>query len=83
MSYEPRICRFCKKSEDSSRLLKYEVRHYAHAKCGLAAQGVAFLDHFTDWQCTQFPYFAALGHGVETLAELMRRCDKYAAENPK
>jgi hypothetical protein len=75
------ICRFCKKYENEGRfkLVKYGVRHYAHADCGLEARGVGFLDSLTDWQCTQFPYRAAADAGTDILAELILRCDRYNA----
>lgn len=76
---EIRVCRFCKASEDSSRFVKYGVRHYAHAACGLKAQGVAFFDNLTDWRCTQFPYEAARDAGEAFAAELSLRCERYAA----
>jgi hypothetical protein len=70
-------CRFCK--QYGANLVKYEVRHYAHAKCGLAAKGVAFFATLTDWQCTQFPYLAAHNAGPAVEAELQRRCALHAA----
>lgn len=57
-------CRFCKKSDDAGRLVKYGPRHYAHARCGLDAQGVAFLDNLTDWQVSTFPYLVAKEYGL-------------------
>ena len=70
-------CRFCKKDEDEGNypLVKYGVRHYAHADCGLKAQGARFFDNLTDWQCTQFPYLAAKKAGLETV--LKGICDRY------
>lgn len=37
MSGEIRVCRFCRGSE--TRLLKYDVRHYAHTDCFLREKG--------------------------------------------
>jgi hypothetical protein len=72
-------CRFCKGS-DEHMMVKYEVRHYAHAKCGLEAKGVAFFAYLTDWQCyAQFPYMAAVDAGPEFVAELERRCELHVA----
>lgn len=63
-----RVCRFCK--GDEGTLLKYSVRHYAHAQCGLEARGGAFLDNFTDWQLAcQFPYLVAKRFGVEGILD--------------
>ena len=61
-------CRFCKE-QTSASLIKYGVRHYAHAECGLKAQGPAFLDNLHDWQCGQFPYFIAKKYGLEKVIE--------------
>lgn len=71
-------CRFCKKDEDEGNfpLIKYGVRHYAHADCGLKAKGAEFFDNLTDWQCTQFPYIAAKKAGVANVLEA--RCAQYA-----
>ena len=76
-------CRFCgPRGGGKYRLIKYGVRHYAHADCGLAKKGRAFLDALTDWQCTQFPYFAAKDAGPAFVAELLRRCDRYEQRPP-
>lgn len=78
-------CRFCKAHDTAgTRLVKYAVRHYAHAVCGFKAQGVGFLANLTDWQCfSEVPYRAACEAGPEVEAELIRRCDKYQKENPQ
>lgn len=70
-----RTYRFCKKQTDN--LIKYNTRHYAHAACGLKAQGPAFLDNLTDWQCTRFPYFPAKDAGVLPILE--QRIARYEA----
>lgn len=65
-------------------MVKYEVRHYAHAVCGFKAKGKAFLDTLTDWQCfSTVPYRAACEAGADVEAELIRRSDKYQAEHPE
>jgi hypothetical protein len=69
-------CRFCK-NHDQDQLVKYGVRHYAHAKCGLKAMGAAFFDRLTPWQATQFPYFAAKDAGLEQA--LIARCNEHRA----
>lgn len=75
------VCRFCKE-HGGSNLIHYATRHYAHAKCGFAAKGVAFLATLSDWQChAQVPYRAAVEAGPEVEAELVRRSNKYTAEN--
>lgn len=71
-------CRFCGGCESHNDLIKYGVRHYAHAKCGLQAKGAAFFDSLHDWQIRNFPYFAAKDAGLE--GELMRRFDAIPPE---
>jgi hypothetical protein len=68
-------CRFCKEYGDN--LIHYGTRHYAHAACGLKAKGVAFFDSLTDWQCTRFPYAAAVKAGPGVAADLALRCERY------
>jgi hypothetical protein len=64
-------------------MVKYNVRHYAHAACGFKAKGVAFLAALTDWQCfSEVPYRAAVEAGANVEAELVRRANKYQQENP-
>lgn len=67
-------CRFCKDwHEGKYGLVKYGVRHYAHADCGLKAKGSAFFDLLSDWQLNQFPYFAAKDCGLDaSLVEKIR-----------
>ena len=62
-------CRLCHGYRGS--LIKYGVRHYAHADCGLQRWGAAFFDRLHDWQLKQFPYFAAKKAGLAE--ELVRR----------
>jgi hypothetical protein len=55
-------CRFCQKAsyEDHKYpMVKYGVRHYAHADCALKARGAAFFARLTPWQLTTFPALAA------------------------
>jgi hypothetical protein len=73
-------CRLCKARGDSAtegRLIKYEVRHYAHAACALRKWGDAFFDRITPWQAShQFPYMVAkrMGHAeaLERRAQAQR-----------
>lgn len=60
----PRECRVCKQTADTSDLVKYAVRHYAHAECALKKWGAAFFDRLTPWQCGNFPYLIAAKYGV-------------------
>lgn len=65
-------CRVCK-NEEASRgpLIKYSVRHYAHADCALAKWGAGFFDRLTSFQLSQFPFHSAQRAGL--LGELERR----------
>lgn len=57
-------CRFCK--EYGNNLLKYEVRHYAHAKCLLDAKGARAFDYFSRWQLErQWPFIPVVEAGLE------------------
>jgi hypothetical protein len=57
-------CRFCKEYGDN--LLKYEVRHYAHAKCLLDAKGAAAFDFFHRWQLEhEWPYGPIVKAGLQ------------------
>jgi hypothetical protein len=69
-------CRFCKEQTDDE-LVKYGVRHYAHAECAMKEVGASFFDRLTPWQATQFPYLAAKRAGH--LAALEARCAEYRA----
>lgn len=55
-------CRFC--GENDEDLVKYGVRHYAHAKCGLAREGVKFLDRLPLAELESFPALAAFDVGL-------------------
>ena len=58
-------CRFCK-DYDESQLVKYEVRHYAHASCLMKAKGAAAFDYFSAWQLeTQWPYLPVIRAGLQ------------------
>ena len=46
-------------------LIKYSLRHYAHAECGLKKWGDAFFDRMHPWQARNFPYLTALRLGHE------------------
>ena len=75
-------CRFCGMGEgdrsngiDHYKLVKYGVRHYGHADCLLRVKGAAAFQLLTPWQCTQFPYSAAVEAGLAK--ELESRCSEY------
>lgn len=68
-----RTCRFCGESGD--RLVKYEVRHYAHGGCLLDARGRTVFGSLSLNALENFPYFAAKDRGMEDalMAEVERR----------
>jgi hypothetical protein len=64
-------CRFCKRQEPTynrewgrTNLWKYGVRHYAHAECGMRAQGAGFFDHFDAQRLKAFPYLIVVELGL-------------------
>lgn len=59
-------CRLCRNTDDGT-LIKYSVRHYAHAECGMRKWGLAFFDRLHQWQLEAFPYLIAhkYGHAEE------------------
>ena len=58
-------CRFCK-DDDQNQLVKYEVRHYAHASCLMKAKGAKAFDYFGAWQLeTQWPYLPVIRAGLQ------------------
>jgi hypothetical protein len=60
-------CRLCKKASFDAHkypMIKYGVRHSAHADCALGKWGVEFFDRLTPWQLTQFPALAAYDAGL-------------------
>ncbi|WP_411887390.1 hypothetical protein [Hydrocarboniphaga effusa] len=73
-------CRVCKESELEKGhypLVKYSVRHYAHADCALKKWGAAFFDRLTHYQLTRFPALAASRVGLSD--ELGRRIEQGAS----
>lgn len=66
-------CRLCHADCEQSwdPLIKYGIRHYAHASCGLKRWGAAFFDRLHGWQIEHFPYFTAKKLGFAE--ELERR----------
>jgi hypothetical protein len=40
-------------------MMKYSVRHYAHARCGIVRFGREWLDKQPRWIMAQFPWFLA------------------------
>lgn len=71
-------CRVCKQDDESPgdrQMIKYGVRHYAHAACALRKWGAAFFDRLTPYQATRFPYLVAVRASVS--AALERRAQQY------
>jgi hypothetical protein len=72
--YRLNTCRLCGKSElgrYSTNLVKYGVRHYVHAECGLKKWGAAFLDKIPQYEIGHLPYRAVKAAGL--MAEVERR----------
>lgn len=62
-------CRFCKESAPHSEMLRYSVRHWAHAVCLYRHKGIEFLNELYTWQLRHLPIVALMGAGV-TLEQL-------------
>jgi hypothetical protein len=45
-------------------LIKYGVRHYAHADCALTRWGASFFDRLPDWPLKRFPVLSAERAGL-------------------
>ena len=61
-------CRLCHRWEcsvETGPMLKYGVRHYAHARCGFVRWGVDWFNKQPRWVMEQFPYFTAKALGIE------------------
>jgi hypothetical protein len=50
---------------DSTNLIKYSTRHYAHAECAMQKWGCEFFGRIQPWQANNFPYFVAKKYGCE------------------
>jgi hypothetical protein len=67
-------CRLCddwRTNATTGPLVKYSVRHYAHADCALTRWGAGFFDRLALWPLMNFPAHAAARHGL--LGELEAR----------
>lgn len=64
-------CRYCK--SQSGRMVKYEVRHYAHHACWMKKWGSAGFGMLHLWQLRQFPYLVAKELGLLPALEAMIR----------
>jgi hypothetical protein len=62
-------CRFCGRYNEP--LIKYGVRHYAHAACAFEKLGAAFLDRINPSRLGELPYFELEKRGL--LKEVERR----------
>jgi hypothetical protein len=49
-----RECRFCHETTLDSELVKYGIRHYAHATCYLKTHGVKGVDRLPTFQKYRF-----------------------------
>jgi hypothetical protein len=64
-----RTCRFCGKYAPESECVKYEVRHYAHHRCYLAAGKP--LEALKGWQIGEFPFRLLKDLGLLDKAEAL------------
>lgn len=53
-------CRLCHKFDE--HLVRYGIRHYAHADCGLQKWGAQFFNKLSQYECEQFPAMVASRH---------------------
>lgn len=61
-------CRLCGEWECShltGPMLKYSVRHYAHARCGCSRWGVEWLDKQPTWIVQDLPWTLVATLGIE------------------
>ncbi len=78
---EYRTCRFCKKNEDSSNMVKYGTRHYAHHECFLNGLGTDGLSRLNQTQLERFPKALARKHNVHVFLKMCLNAER--AENAK
>lgn len=57
-------CRFCKETAPQSEMMKYGVRHHAHAVCLYQHRGIEAIDALHTWQLRHLPIVAMMGAGV-------------------
>lgn len=57
-------CRFCKETALHSEMLRYSVRHWAHAVCLYQHKGIEFFNEMYTWQLRRLPIVALMGAGV-------------------
>ncbi len=74
------MCRFCKQSAPQSEMMKYGVRHHAHAVCLYHRQGIEAINALHTWQLRHLPVVAMMGAGV-TLEQVRVWQARIAAED--
>ncbi len=57
-------CRFCKESAPQSEMVRYGVRHHAHAVCLYQHRGIEAIDELHTWELRHLPVVAMMGAGV-------------------
>ncbi len=57
-------CRFCKESALQSAMVKYGVRHHAHAVCLYQHRGIEAIDKLHTWQLRHLPIVGMMEAGV-------------------
>jgi len=57
-------CRFCKETVPQSEMVKYGVRHHAHAVCLYRHRGIDAINALHTWQLRHLPIVAMMGAGI-------------------
>jgi hypothetical protein len=73
-------CRFCKHSAPQSEMVKYGVRHHAHAVCLYQRRGIEAIDELHTWELRHLPIVALMEAGV-TLAQVHAWQARIASED--
>jgi len=73
-------CRFCKELTLQSEMMKYGVRHHAHAVCLYQRRGIQGIDELHTWQLRHLPIVAMMSAGV-TLEQVRVWQARIAAED--
>lgn len=73
-------CRFCKESTLQSEMVKYGVRHHAHAVCLYQHRGIKAIDELHTWQLRHLPIVTMMSAGV-TLKQVREWQARIASED--
>lgn len=73
-------CRFCKETTLQSNMVKYGMRHHAHAVCLYQHRDIEAIDALHTWQLRHLPIVALMGVGV-TLEQVRAWQARIASED--